>query len=152
VRYTISAVDWALDHAAGASNTARFTKNNMENFQHSESCLKQQRESEAAREAYRIEWPNHCSHCEGWGGSSVKYDPSPSGVGLSSGYMWDFEPCEHCAGKCPRCANPMEEDASACSSCGWTLKDGGMPAPVEDCGCWDAWRYTYDKVFAATID
>lgn len=108
--------------------------------------------NELARVAYATKYPSYCQHCGGWGGSVYSYDPSPAGVSLSSGCMYDWEPCPECLEKgiCPRCGTQHDPDSewwaepSGCPSCGWTEDDGtewhrqtdGMPPPWE-CYCWE---------------
>lgn len=87
---------------------------------------------------YEEKYPGHCETCRGWGGRTYSYDPSPAGVGLSPGCMWDFDPCEDCTcqGKCPRCGEKVEglgDENVPCPHCGWTEKDGGLPEAPE---CW----------------
>lgn len=94
-------------------------------------------------------WPDYCKECSGWGGHTESYDPSPAGVGLSSGGFPEYEPCETCveAGKCPRCGemsiNLIEDDRGdyfRCSECDWSDKNGtkglleDFPEPPE-CNC-----------------
>lgn len=107
---------------------------------HSEACDKDSAAAKAAHEAYFVQWPNACRKCSSWGGHGSSYDPSPSGVGLSPGSMYDFDPCDDCWGKmkCSRCgldpAWPEDSDGSgACPSCGWT--DGTDGAPMDDYEC-----------------
>jgi len=48
----------------------------------------------------------YCRSCLGRGEWRESYDPSPSGVGLSPGSMWDVGPCgciDHELPRCPRC-------------------------------------------------
>ena len=109
---------------------------------HSEECKKYQAAREASRAEWAGRWPRYCRTCEGWGGFASSYDPSPSGVALSSGSLPDWDECEACTAKgiCGRCGapNPVDEETlevSPCSSCGWNTDDG-MPEHDGDCGCW----------------
>lgn len=89
---------------------------------------------------YRAKWPNHCTHCLGYGGHyypDTRYEPG------------GFEPCDYCygIGICPRCAQPMGpvgvdsydwvEDHSNCTRCGWSDQPGdGALDPANLCwGC-----------------
>ena len=115
-------------------------------IKHSPECTKAFEEAEKARAEYRQKWPNFCKNCSGWGGSYSTYDPSPAGVSLGSGFMYDYEPCGDCLEKgiCPRCGKEskrmkkaMEEgtDDFTCEHCGWSEeeKTEGMPEEPE---CW----------------
>ena len=113
---------------------------------HKATCATTQARCEKDRGAWRQRWPSHCPDCEGWGGDTFRYDPSPPGVCLSSGYMEEFEFCAECVcqGKCPRCGvNVWTEDADfradelTCPECGFVVdKDEGMPKAFE-CSCWE---------------
>jgi superfamily II DNA or RNA helicase len=113
-------------------------------------------ESDAAHfeqlvQRYLSEWPNYCEDCGGWGGHYSTYDPSPSGVGLSPGFMTDYDPCETCVENdiCPRCGentisliDGKSEDWYECKSCRWDDRQGfeGMPQdpPMPpECNCWE---------------
>lgn len=89
-------------------------------------------------EEWKAKWPNHCPECCGTGGDVSAYDPSPSGVALSPGYMYDFDPCEACMETCPRCGQPMDKENDApCPSCGWNWgknpDDASPPPPDGPC-------------------
>lgn len=58
---------------------------------HTQACIASQAEINAKRENYAKEWPNHCPDCEGWGGHSSSYDPSPDGVSLGGGSYKDLD-------------------------------------------------------------
>lgn len=76
---------------------------------------------------WRVKWPNHCEACGGWGGQHYAYDPSPAGVGLSPGCMYDVDVCEALPPKtCHRCGEAgLDEDGDGpCSNCGWNYDDG----------------------------
>lgn len=110
---------------------------------HTQQCIASQERITAAIAAYVAQWPDHCTECRGWGGSTVSYDPSPAGVSLGSGSFTDFEPCEacYCAGKCPRCGGLMAlgqdflEEETPCAWCGFTEGTEGAP-DHDDCSCW----------------
>jgi|SRR6266542_7053771 len=105
---------------------------------HNEACKHAFDGYEQAKAEYERQWPNHCRECNGYGGFSSSYDPSPAGVGLASGWMQDFDTCSACVdeGRCPRCAGSVEDDASVpCARCGWTADTSGAPAAPE-CLCW----------------
>jgi len=86
---------------------------------------------------YEKSYPNYCTHCQGWGGSWSKYDPSPSGISLSPGFMYEFDPCPKCVENsiCPRCGKELyDADEVICKECGFNGKeDEGLPQPPE---CW----------------
>jgi hypothetical protein len=114
---------------------------------HDPDCQKAIDTAKANIEEWLKRWPKHCTKCDGWGGFFSTYDPSPSGVSLSPGYMDDYEPCdciEECS--CPRCgkrvpfgyAHPEKdgEFIDVCSYCGWdSRKPDGKPSEPE-CWCW----------------
>lgn len=110
---------------------------------HTSQCLEAMERRQREREEYATLWPHHCKRCEGAGGTSYSYDPSPSGVGLSPGGYWEFEPCEACDGHCPRCGAEAPQDwvdggSSTCTHCGWSWghhKGDVCPPPYEDCYC-----------------
>jgi len=99
---------------------------------------------------YKAKWPHHCQECDGWGGATSYYDPSPAGISLAPGYMVDFDPCQECLEKniCPRCGEHSEMmvesaagyyDEFKCSKCGWSEEAEGIPMepPEPDfCDCW----------------
>lgn len=79
------------------------------------------------------------------------FDPSPSGVGLSLGYMTEFEECQDCLAQeiCPRCGfNQVDigehwEDV-VCENCEWDQHEAEMDMhgkycmPEEpDCNCFE---------------
>lgn len=100
--------------------------------------------------AYKAKWPNYCEECGGWGGHVSYYDPSPSGIGLSPGYMMDYDPCAECLEQdiCPRCGFKTPdifvegeyEDYYQCPKCGWKEGDEGIPQEPPwppECTCWE---------------
>lgn len=80
-------------------------------------------------------FPNYCQKCKGWGGFACSYDPSPSGVSLGSGQMFDVDPCEDCEGGdpafCALCRAPLDDQFER--TCGHKGIDG-KPEPPE-CIC-----------------
>ena len=112
--------------------------------EHTESCLKQGAEIEKLRQEYAAKWPKYCRKCEGWGGFSYSYDPSPAGVSLGPGSMQDWDPCPECTEKelCPRCGGPVPYDPDRpdkpCAACGYAGYEAtpGMP-PQHECYCWE---------------
>ena len=128
------------------------------------SCTTGQRRFDFERFSYDKRYPNHCTHCEGWGGQTYQYDPSPAGISLGSGFMNEFIPCEHCydLGTCPRCGTARAfqwEDIDdlctnlpACPVCGWSESymdangevqhDPGKPNEFE-CSCWEIFADRY---------
>lgn len=108
---------------------------------HQSECLKAQAERNALRDAYAEKWPNYCKTCEGAGGRSYSYDPSPSGVGLSAGWFTEFDPCRDCVekGVCPRCAakwTDAENPPEVCPACGWDARKADAMPPAHECCCW----------------
>jgi len=106
---------------------------------------------EAEIAEFLAKWPDYCTDCGGWGGKTTPYDPSPGGIGLSPGFMYDYDPCTTCVEEdiCPLCGEESinfieadEGDYSHCFSCGWDERNAteGMsadpPWPPE-CDCWD---------------
>jgi hypothetical protein len=86
---------------------------------------------------YEERWSDHCDTCHGAGGWMVAYDPSPAGVALSPGFMWEFEPCQDCEGLCPRCAQPMDHNEDTpCPHCGWNWGKSEGDAMPESPECW----------------
>ncbi len=126
---------------------------------HTQACIDSQAETKTKRENYAKEWPNHCTDCEGWGGHSSSYDPSPAGVSLGGGSYQEFDPCEtcYCKGKCPRCGALMADGQelfdkdTPCLSCDFTEGTDGMPA-VTECGCWYAEEDAYLEALDLYLD
>lgn len=90
-------------------------------------CLKYQDRAVVEAAEWRERWPNHCSHCGGFGESS--------GPRLS----YDWEPCG-CVldGVCPRCGdgNLGDDDKVPCSSCRWNWGNShGDTMPVVEFVC-----------------
>lgn len=113
-------------------------------FKHRESCTKAFEKYNADVQKYEQKYPKYCKKCEGWGGKWTKFDPSPPGVALAPGYMWDFDPCPDCVdqGICPRCQKTldmdMREEFFICHDCGWTDEDNGEDygiPPYPQCHC-----------------
>lgn len=87
-----------------------------------------------ARANWASRWPNHCRKCEGRGGIETQYDPSPPGISLSAGWMYELELCETCQcvdpARCPRCGvdildwQHFQEDETPCPYCGWDWGNG----------------------------
>ena len=126
---------------------------------HTQACIDSQTAISAKRFAYAQRWPNHCTDCEGWGGHSSSYDPSPAGVSLGGGSFTEFDPCEtcYCKGNCPRCGGPMADgqelfdEDTPCPSCGFKEGDAGMEQQPE-CGCWYAEEDAYLKALDLYLD
>lgn len=110
-------------------------------MQHDERCLAQQASVQRAQNDYDAAWPAYCAECNGWGGYYSQYDPSPSGVSLSSGSITDFTPCESCLGNgiCPRCGQMgwagEEAGEKPCVSCRWIEGEAGRPIWDGMCVC-----------------
>lgn len=99
---------------------------------------------EIAIRNYKSTYPNYCTNCQGWGGRGYSYDPSPAGVSLSPGSLWDFDPCPKCAqrGYCPRCGlktlldEQDEPTVEVCYACRFKqMETEGIP-DVE-CFCYE---------------
>lgn len=112
---------------------------------HTKECLEATEKCKALRVEYVSSWPYYCRKCKGEGGHWYNYDPSPTGVALSPGYMMDVDPCPLCCESlsvCPRCGEPLPEqfweDDSPCPHCGWDWcrnPDDALP-PLYECNCW----------------
>lgn len=115
---------------------------------HSIECISRRAAWALEVHEYIIRWPNYCRKCRGWGGHMDSYDPSPAGVSLSAGRMYEFEPCPDCmdAFRCPRCGRQAlveniddttveidDPEEARCLNCGWRMESGGLPEEVE---CW----------------
>jgi hypothetical protein len=86
----------------------------------------------AASDEWRKRWPNHCTACAGWGGSTFRQS-HPYGMGSATETL--FESCEELPeDACHRCGafdtmvkpeqeitKPIEEK---CVACGWSFDDG----------------------------
>jgi hypothetical protein len=100
---------------------------------HTAQCLAAQARHEQARADFERLYPQACknSKCLATGLLWSSYDPSPVGISLSPGVMWDAEPCPDCLGKevCPRCGKPVvEAEATAPNGNHWSVwlcMDGG---------------------------
>lgn len=122
---------------------------------HTQACIDIQTMISTRRFAYAQRWPNHCTDCEGWGGHTSSYDPSPAGVSLGGGSFTEFNPCEtcYCNGLCPRCGGPMTDgqelfdEDTPCPSCGFKEGDAGMEQQ-SNCGCW----YAEEKAYLDALD
>lgn len=131
-----------MEHIDGKEIPELFKSDRGEN--HDSDCWGLLEKSRMARQEWARKWPNHCQKCGGWGGFWSHYDPSPSGVGLSPGYMEQFDPCV-CweEGHCPRCGEPCamgsdHKDGKTIEvcECSWdTAKPDGIPGEGE-CVCW----------------
>ncbi len=89
-----------------------------------------------ATTAYNEQWPDACEKCKGAGKFGYSYDPSPAGVALSPGRMYEEEPCPNCAEKgiCARCGKGGLPEEGPCKHCGFNY-DSAAPEPPE-CLCW----------------
>lgn len=112
----------------------------MNLFCHTETCKQWRVIQEREEAAFRHAHPMFCRACHGWGVWSGSFDPSPSGVSLSSGTMTDSGPCTVCVeeGICPWCMGPLNEEGTACLQCGWVEGNGGI-SEEEECDCYERW-------------
>lgn len=119
-------------------------------MKHTVECDAASARSDAAIAEYVRLWPDYCKPCRGTGGHGHSYDPSPAGISLSPGRMYDWEKCSECVCKCicPRCGTGSlvdygtdhDEDSTddiRCSDCGWPWKTKGAPEPYDGCACWE---------------
>ena len=115
----------------------------MSKQQHTKECKRLNKQARKQTIAYDNQYPNHCHTCNGYGGFWSRYDPSPSGVSLSSGSMEEFDVCPDCVkkGKCPRCGQvlvPKENGdiPDTCSHCQFDFnKPIGRPQDYVGCDC-----------------
>lgn len=103
---------------------------------HTQACLDAFARHADTTLAFRTRYPHACTLCRGWGYTSYSYDPSPSGVSLSSGSVTMTEPCPACEGHddaptCALCGQLLADDARLCTC----PPDGGLPEGPECC-CW----------------
>lgn len=117
----------------------------LEQNGHTTECNAMSSAADLARAAWRARWPKACERCQGEGGKASTYDPSPSGVALSAGFLWDFDSCSECVeqGRCPLCSGPLpafdeDDEGPECLACGWSEHARGETPPREpEClGCW----------------
>lgn len=108
---------------------------------HTSQCLYWQEASQREQKAFWSTYPHACPTCRGWGMISGTYDPSPSGVGLSSGSITDSDPCSVCVeeGICPLCGEQaLDEEGNSCLACSWICGvTEGAPQKYDACACWD---------------
>lgn len=104
-------------------------------MKHSEKCTHDLDAWKQACLELEKTFPSFCRHCSGWGGFWSSFDPSPSGVALSPGRMYDFDPCDQCEGTCPLCRAPLPDDETVCKACGQERGTSGIPESPE-CSCW----------------
>lgn len=106
-------------------------------MKHSQKCIEQNERINQQWKELKSKYPHLCCKCNGYGYLSYTYDPSPSGVGLSSGFMTDYESCPECleVGKCPVCSSEIIDDENKCSACGWDAQTWQSP-PNSECICW----------------
>lgn len=113
---------------------------------HTDACLVKKAGRALERSCYRAFYPKYCTHCHGEGGVASSYDPSPPGVGLSPGDMYDWEDCLFCLAKgiCPRCGTEnheswrqeIEDKDAPCPACKLVVftDNAGLP-PLLECDC-----------------
>ena len=111
-------------------------------MEHRPECTKAQEQYATDVAAYEAQWPNYCRTCRGWG--VTRYYDDPIGEQWSSSH-WFSEPCDDCAGRCPRCGADWpetdEEMERPCPACSWKYdKTPGLDEQPE-CDCWiEEWR------------
>jgi hypothetical protein len=131
----------------------------MNDIKCTEKCLADQALYEELSGKYERLWPGYCRTCGASGVLHYTENQSP----LGSGRYWPMEgtePCEHCAGYCPRCRYEFPEPPKpphwkqpdgityedfcsselACPNCGWFWEQSESdcaPIPPE-CYCWEA--------------
>ena len=83
---------------------AERSRSDQTDVRHSEAC----RTDRARLAAWEARWPAACRACDAAGVITLRYDPSPAGVSLGSGWMEDSEACRCTSERnvCPRCAKP----------------------------------------------
>lgn len=90
------------------------------------------------RSDYNEQYPFHCQHCEGWGGTVDVHDPFLTGSVMVGNSSPDIDDCEHCLGneKCPRCGSDFDKTQDdTCSFCDFELGvTEGKPYP-HSCFC-----------------
>lgn len=109
-----------------------------ETLEHSEACIQQFAQYDTAVVTFWQKYPGACRTCQGWGGQGSSYDPSPAGVSLSPGSMYDFDPCPDCEGNealplCALCGQICAEGGARLCAC---PSDTGIPSAPE-CFCWE---------------
>jgi len=105
-------------------------------MEHKSECVELHKTFADIKAKWLQQYPNHCQQCRGYGGSESRYDPSPSGVSLGSGFMSDFDTCTLCTDKgiCSLCAGKIDEDGVCVAGC-----DVGRDHPGDgpECVCWE---------------
>lgn len=126
---------------------------------HSQACILAYEHYQKELADWLSRWGyTYCQECKSYGVLTDTYDPSPAGVGLSSGWMESEEPCS-CTSldndreqpRCPRCGTDWEisydgegdpiclitEQGFPCPSCEWNWGKGlDDTLPVEpECFC-----------------
>ena len=114
-------------------------------MKHTDHCIKVQEDYKREKELFERVFPNYCRNCRGWGGFGYYYDPSPAGVSLGSGSMYDWEPCGHCIENalCPLCGKDIVEGEMHwfCPSCGWIEGESEGLRDEPECYCWELETY-----------
>lgn len=111
-------------------------------MEHRKDCAENRTKWLIDRAYFTVLHPNHCRVCNGNGGENVRYDPSAAGVGLSTGFMEEFEYCPECVGNglCPRCGGILfyVENKDVCQMCGYTTDDKIFNPPAQfECYCYE---------------
>lgn len=104
------------------------------------SCDEVNAEYTKSLQEAKEKYPDACDRCLGCGSITESYDPSPSGVGLSTGYMYDTYECPSCVekGNCPRCGGKVvvsdkessDDDMMMCAACTWNNSDTATVLPA----------------------
>lgn len=112
-----------------------------------EQCLKNQTKYKKVLASFLAKYPLFCHSCGGYGYTVYQYDPSPTGISLSSGHMEDVEVCPDCEeserSACALCGKLMENDQRVCGC----PENTGVPQEPE-CWCWevDFWNQAETSV------
>lgn len=92
---------------------------------HSPECESLRRFDTDNRAAWAAAWPNYCRTCEARGTDPEQFSFVPS---------WLAAGCPDCAGRCPRCAEPLDAD-TICDGCGWDGDEETTLPEMTGCIC-----------------
>lgn len=121
---------------------------------HTKNCMEYTYQSWQEIAAYAKQWPRYCRKCNGQGQFEDRYDPSPAGVSLGSGFYTDYEPCDSCTGKllCARCGEEglNGEGEGPCSYCGWNY--GDYAPGIYECCCYEVEMMLWEKAMLSGVE